>query len=573
MKSSHLILFLILSCSLLHAQASLKPRIVVLTDPRESHEADDGQSLVRLLAYADLVEIEALIATTGWNWWSSSHIDAGYPELQEKVEAYATDLPNLMKRSGQSGFRADESRQPIGYWPSADYLRERTVRGMARDYMDRVGNGNDTAGSRLIVEVVDEEDPRPVWVLVWGGPSVLAQAVWDIAHNDRTQRSETEIAGFIEKLRVVAITDQDTNWSHYTGRQSGDYVSRNSGHWLRDNYPDLFWIKMEAPNIAFTGRSDSMKAAWRTFYSDHIQSMGTLGGAYPTHTIGIEGDTPSLFHVLPFGISDPEQPAMGGLGGSFRFGEVPWAQDNTFAWNDMLNGMPELPTMNEANTDLWREQLWHDFAARIEWAATGIGNRNPRAVLWQDASNRIIHLHPAPGETLYLDASSSTDPDGDPLSYRWFAYPYGADTAIPEDWEVIAGPQVEITLPADQSEALDLILEVRDAGDPWSLTAYRRILIQTDPTRQQSEPWSLASLPPEESAGWITDWMGSLYHEAAKLPWAYHFDFGWVYTAPDATAEGLWFYDLEDGWLWTARGVFPFVWNSAENAWQSEAPE
>ena len=46
----------------------LKPRIVVLTDigPAEV-EPDDNESAVRLLAYADRFEIEAIVTTIGWN--------------------------------------------------------------------------------------------------------------------------------------------------------------------------------------------------------------------------------------------------------------------------------------------------------------------------------------------------------------------------------------------------------------------------------------------------------------------------------------------------------------------------
>jgi hypothetical protein len=46
--------------------APLKPRIVVLTDV-STWETDDSESLVRLLAHADLFEIEGLVYTTGWS--------------------------------------------------------------------------------------------------------------------------------------------------------------------------------------------------------------------------------------------------------------------------------------------------------------------------------------------------------------------------------------------------------------------------------------------------------------------------------------------------------------------------
>jgi hypothetical protein len=55
-------------CAFAAQQGQLKPRIVVLTDigPNDV-EPDDMESMVRLLVHADQFEIEALIATTGWN--------------------------------------------------------------------------------------------------------------------------------------------------------------------------------------------------------------------------------------------------------------------------------------------------------------------------------------------------------------------------------------------------------------------------------------------------------------------------------------------------------------------------
>ena len=89
---------------------TLKPRIVVLTDigPAEV-EPDDNESAVRLLAYADRFEIEGLVTTIGWN------CDPYPPEWAEYLrrveDAYEQDVPNLMKRSGQTGFLSAEEEQ------------------------------------------------------------------------------------------------------------------------------------------------------------------------------------------------------------------------------------------------------------------------------------------------------------------------------------------------------------------------------------------------------------------------------------------------------------------------------
>lgn len=108
--------------------APLKPRLIVLTDISPTNvEPDDMESMIRLLAHADLFEIEGLVATTGW---SSAGNNAHWTNLiHDVINAYEQDLPNLRKRSSQDVFLADESQQQIGYWPSPDYLRSVTVLG------------------------------------------------------------------------------------------------------------------------------------------------------------------------------------------------------------------------------------------------------------------------------------------------------------------------------------------------------------------------------------------------------------------------------------------------------------
>jgi hypothetical protein len=63
--------------------------------------------------------------------------------IHEGINAYEKDLPNLRKRSQQEGHVANESRQEIGYWPSAGYLRSVTVVGSQKRGVDFIGKEND----------------------------------------------------------------------------------------------------------------------------------------------------------------------------------------------------------------------------------------------------------------------------------------------------------------------------------------------------------------------------------------------------------------------------------------------
>ena len=139
---------------------TLKPRIVVLTDigPAEV-EPDDNESAVRLLSYADRFEIEAIVTTIGWNCDPYPEEWAEY--LYRVIDGYEVDVHNLMKRSGQTGFLADEQKQELGYWPSADYIRSRSVMGSTRAGIGVIGEGNDSPGSELCSRRGRRKNSRP----------------------------------------------------------------------------------------------------------------------------------------------------------------------------------------------------------------------------------------------------------------------------------------------------------------------------------------------------------------------------------------------------------------------------
>ena len=124
----------------------LKPRIVVLTDIAPGDiEPDDMESMIRLMAHADLFEIVALITSGGWNSGGRAYPIGWKDSLSRTIGAYEKDLPNLMKRSDQTGFMSLEDElatQEIGYWPSADYMRSRAMLGRLELGRHKIGADN-----------------------------------------------------------------------------------------------------------------------------------------------------------------------------------------------------------------------------------------------------------------------------------------------------------------------------------------------------------------------------------------------------------------------------------------------
>lgn len=432
-----------------------KPRIVVLTDV-STWETDDSESLVRLLVHADMLEIEGLVFTTGWSLGTTR--DDFFDLIHAAINAYEKDCPNLRKRSGQNGHLPDESRQDIGYWSSPQYLRSRTMFGSKKRGAKHLGEGNDSPGSQLIIDLADEDDERPVWIAIWGGGNTLAQAIWRVQHD----RSEAALKAFMQKLRVYAITDQDRD-------QKTPF--RDSSHqWMRNEFEkDLLFIWDEC---AWKYQNGTGKRNW-TAYETHIQNHGHLGRVYPKYKYGVEGDTPAFLHLLPVGLNDPNVPTHGGWGGYFAWGE---GEDHeTRCFSNYQN--PAYETCRRLE-DRFYPAAFNNFAARMDWARDGTGNRNPVVAIDGDKSLEILTKTPQQGTTVTLNASGSFDPDGDGLKFNFWVLSVAGtyDKAI--EIANSGTSKAAINVPADSAgKTFHVICEATDDGMP-KLSGYRRIIFK-----------------------------------------------------------------------------------------------
>jgi len=154
-------------------------------------------------SYSNQWDVEGLVATTSTHQKNKT---AAW-RIRQIVEAYGKVRDNLDKH------------EP-GY-PTTEYLLSVIREGRPAFGMAAVGAGMDSPASDRFIAVFDRDDPRPVWVTVWGGPNCLAQALWKV----RTTRSAEALQNFVARLRVYTISDQD-----------------DSGPWLRKTFPALFYI-------------------------------------------------------------------------------------------------------------------------------------------------------------------------------------------------------------------------------------------------------------------------------------------------------------------------------------------
>ena len=466
MKQALIVLFVLFTFSG-WAKNDFKPRLVVCTDIAPADvEPDDMESMVRLMAYADCFEIEALITSVGWNCDPYPKDWAEY--LQRVIEAYRKDVTKLMQRSKQKDFMPvdkENGQQHLGYWPSADYIKSRAVMGSIHGGIGAIGENNDSPGSELLIRLADEDDPRPIYVAAWGGANTLAQAIWRV----KQTRSEDEVRNFVRKFRLFTITDQDMQYSMRMNRAYSSHL------WLRKDFADdLQFIWDEG---AWQEQCELGKRHWQQ-HQDMIQGKGALGKEYPTYKWGVEGDTPSFLYVMPNGLNDPEDPHQAGWAGYHERGLC--ADSLTTAWTSWQEPLRSISVGYKQR--FYPDEL-NDFCARMQWAAEGKGNHNPRvAVRVLDGSpvKNISSVAPLritakAGDTIRLNASNSSDPDGDALTFYWWQQPeIGRTTATIDDASTAIAT---VRIPTDApSDTIHLICEVHD-NSPFHLVAYRRIIV------------------------------------------------------------------------------------------------
>jgi Protein of unknown function (DUF1593) len=468
MKTTAAFLILIALCPSF-VDAADKPRVFVLTDIE--NEPDDAMSLVRFLTYANHYDIEGLAATT-----SIHQKNRVAPErIRRIVEAYGKVRDNLEKH--EAGF------------PTAEFLLQRVTEGLPVYGMNGVGDDKDAPASELLIKAADKNDPRPMWVTAWGGPNVLAQALWKV----RKTRSMEELQKFVAKLRVYTISDQD-----------------DSGPWLREQFPDLFYVA--SPGFHEGGAYHH--ATWSGISGDYfhgrfsgadfnlvtnewldksVRRKGPLGAEYPHWEFLMEGDTPSFFNLINNGLSDPEHPDWGGWGGRYELytpRKQKWhLQPETRPfWADAEDEVLGIDnrwyTDNHATIWRWRSAYQNDFAARMDWTIKPFDKANHPPVPKLGHAERLTAK---PGDAIQLSAEGSTDPDGDALSYHWFYYgeagtllTSSGTTGQPvpiRDFDQIAASFVVPTgrvMPGVGS--MHIILAVTDHGTP-RLTRYRRVIV------------------------------------------------------------------------------------------------
>lgn len=427
------------------AQEDSPQRLRILIETDTGGDPDDEQSLVRFLLYTNEWDVEGILcnrkqARLGENLNPER---TGVGIVHRAIRAYGECYTKLVQHDPN--------------YPHPNQLLARTIAGH-----------DDTDASVLrIIELVDSNDPRPLWYCDWGtdqgAGTVNMKRALDRIYRQRTPEA---YARFKNKLRIVGY-DQ---FPQHTQR-----IDPHFTFWINTFQPPRDgkrWYHRFGPLTATAGGFDIQR--------DLLTGHGPLGAIYPTNVTipQKEGDTMTFLYLVPTGMNDPERPTWGSWAG--RYGVQEDFPDKPYYWanqEDTWNGS----THRDHTLARWASHFQNDFRARLDWCVRDKSGANhpPNPKLVGD-TRRTVHS----GEQIILDATPSSDPDGHQrLRYEWFHYPEPGSYLGPVlEIKNVNSNRASLVAPSGEAgQTIHVILMVTDDGDP-PLTRYQRIILTLDPS-------------------------------------------------------------------------------------------
>ncbi len=443
--------------------ARVKPRVIATTDG----EIDDQSTMVRFLLYACDYDVAGIVQVNS-RFQRNGHSKDKWCEKQ--LEAYAGLVPQLRKHNP-------------GY-PSADALRKVMTVGnetQADLYIEPAKmQTQNTEGEKFIIDILLDDDPRPVHIGCWGGANTPASALCRLKYSGDYTRAQFEKA--VAKARLYCIWYQD-----------------GGGQWIEDNVKEaqIFeaWGWWRTWDYGSGGGKRStynpkevveyMTSEW--FNTNQKKNHGPLASMTPQKFIS-EGDTPSWLNLINNGLEAHVDYTLGGWGGRAIF-PYPDAKPNYLTDDPGASKIGGGPSSKAITDDgdpkkmnwRWTIAAQNDFAARLDWCIKEFAQANHAPLARFNGTTvedgPMVKINAMPGETVSLDATGSIDPDNNTLSYQWWVYKepgtYGKAVEIKDP----ANPKASMTIPSDaQNKTIHVILEVTDNGEP-PLKGWRRAII------------------------------------------------------------------------------------------------
>ena len=479
-----------------------KPRMVVTCDP----ELDDNNSLIRFLLFSTDFDVEGLIyASSRFHWkgdgkgttqyipdreYSSNGRDLG-PQtswrwaegerfIDDLVEAYESVYQNLKVHNPN--------------YPTPEELKSKIYVGNVEFEGDI---SHDTPGSNRIKAILLDDDPGPVFIQVWGGPSTASRALKSIEEEYKDSPEWESIKAKVSaKAKFCLSGQQDLSFQEY----------------VQPNWPQVESIMLNAgvtslgygAKRAVAGTKDTIyfSSAWTL---ENIKSKGVFGEHYrvwgdgrqmapgdftdyfgekgytadelrekgywvwtPPQSEGnfiSEGDTPMFLNLIGNGLRAYLGQEYGGWAGRRK----------ELSDEEKAAGYTAPYAMSRVKDEVLPDFLpaiQNNFAARLNWSVTSeYENANHEPVI-----EAPLEMKVAAGSTVKLNAHVS-DPDNDVVSTSWMQFKVGSykgDVSFASATD--ASTSVTIPSDANSGDTIHLILTATD-NQEVPMTSYHRIIL------------------------------------------------------------------------------------------------
>lgn len=249
------------------AQSKEKPRVIISTDIGGT-DPDDNQSMIHLMMYFDLFQIEGLV--------SSPYGKGRKKDILDMIDLYEKDYPQLVVHN-KALATPNQLRQVCkqGTIPAAPYA----------------GFSEAGEGSEWIIKCAKKKSKQPLWVLVWGGLEDVAQALHD--------------APEIEKnIRIYWIGGPNKKWSV------------NAYAYIAEHHPNLWMIEANATYRGWFMEDEKAPVTMQdgAYYENFIKGHGVMGADFINYYKGHVkmGDTPSLAYLIQGNPNNPQGESWGG---------------------------------------------------------------------------------------------------------------------------------------------------------------------------------------------------------------------------------------------------------------------
>ena len=460
---------------------SQQTRILITTDL----EVDDMNGLILSLMFADQYDIAGIVWTAGMYHFNGDgglhtlgqitpnyRCNAQHCEHRVKTAADLTEyrpvdptwLPRIL-----DCYEADYelmSRNNPNY-PTPEYLRSITKVGNIEfegDYRF------ETEGSNFIMNLILDDDPRPLIIQHWGGINTTVRALYSIYQRYYgTPEWEAVLKKVTDKVRIGGSGED--NCRADSGIDKMFPGLQNGGYGLGGFFSyGTFFSASNSPRRTAEELQPYMHAPWNleAYKQNHgklpeqIWLMGEGRAVYGEPLIYNYG----LITYMDWGLSAK-------LGwGPESLKDYPRAEYDKYSWAFCQFGCASFiniglrSDVNNRGNNHYTIVMWEELAARADWAISEPADCNHAPMV----DGGQLDFSAAPGETVSLSASA-VDPDGDRLTASWYVpaasctykqgKAEGLGVSVSKTWNA------SFTVPKDAQSGDRLVvnLEVRDDAE------------------------------------------------------------------------------------------------------------